>query len=87
MHKHYPLFSQVVLSQDFPEYNLRRGDTATVVEYYQMTDQEDGYSLEGFNISEITLEVAYSQIISISQRQKNKESTHHTHHYQQDDKQ
>ncbi|ANV85276.1 DUF4926 domain-containing protein [Picosynechococcus sp. PCC 7003] len=73
MHEHYPLFSQVALSQDFPEYNLHWGDIATVVEYYQMTEQEDGYSLEGFNIPEITLEVAHSQIISISQWQKEQE--------------
>lgn len=64
----HPLFSQVALTQDLPEYNLKRGDIATIVEHYPMPeDEEDGYSLEGFNLPHVTLEVAASQIISIAQ--------------------
>jgi len=66
----FPLFSQVALAQDFSEYNLKRGDIATIVEHYEMTDQEDGYSLEGFDIPEITLEVSQSQIMPLTQWQK-----------------
>jgi Domain of unknown function (DUF4926) len=67
----HPLFSQVALAQDLPDYNLKRGAVATIVEYYPMPEgEEDGYSLEGFNVSEITVEVAASQIIPLVQWQQ-----------------
>jgi Domain of unknown function (DUF4926) len=67
MKAQYPLFSQVVLAKDLPEHHLKRGDIATIVEHYPMREgEEDGYSLEGFNISNVTIEVAASQIISIT---------------------
>ncbi len=50
----HPLFSQVALVQDLPEHNLKRGDIATIVEYYPMPEgEEDGYSLEGFERDEL----------------------------------
>ncbi|NEP09207.1 MAG: DUF4926 domain-containing protein [Symploca sp. SIO2C1] len=65
--KHF-LFSQVVLAQDLPEYNLKRGDLATIVEHYPMPEEEeDGYSLEGFDVPQVTIEVTASQIIPIAQ--------------------
>ncbi len=67
MKQQYPLFSQVALTEDLPEYQLKRGDIATIVEYYPMDNQEDGYSLEGFDVPHITIEVAASQIIPVSQ--------------------
>jgi hypothetical protein len=67
----YPLFSQVALTEDLPEHNLKRGDTATIVEYYPMPEgEEDGYSLEGFDVPQVTIEVAASQIVPITQWQK-----------------
>ena len=67
----YPLFSQVALAKDLPQYNLKRGDIATIVEHYPMPEnEEDGYSLEGFNLPQVTIEVATSQIISIAQLQQ-----------------
>ena len=67
----FPLFSEVVLLQDIPTYNLKRGSVATVVEYYPMNGlEQDGYSLEGFNMQNVTIEVAESQIISIEQWQE-----------------
>jgi Domain of unknown function (DUF4926) len=67
----HPLFSQVVLAQDLPDYNLRRGDVGTIVEHYSMPEGvEDGYSLEGFDLPQITVEVSASQTISLSQWQK-----------------
>ena len=64
----YPLFSQVALAEDLPEYHLKRGDVATIVEHYPMPEGEnDGYSLEGFDVPHVTVEVAASQIISIDQ--------------------
>ncbi|MGB3136782.1 MAG: DUF4926 domain-containing protein [Nodosilinea sp.] len=70
----YPLFSQVALAKDLPEYHLKRGDIGTVVEYYPIPEEEDdGYSLEGFGVANITVEVAASQIISVSQWQQEEE--------------
>jgi hypothetical protein len=81
MSAQFPLFSQVVLVQDLPKYDLKRGSIATVVEYYPMSDpEEDGYSLEGLNVPDITLEVASSQIISIQQWQKEIEIIEKMHH-------
>ena len=70
----FPLFSEVVLLQDIPMYNLKRGSVATVVEHYSMNElSQDGYSLEGFDIPNVTAEVAESQIISVEQWQKEME--------------
>lgn len=66
----YPLFSQVALAQDLPDYNLKRGAVATVVEHYPMSEGEDGYSLEGLNVPQITVEVTASQIIPLTQWQQ-----------------
>ncbi len=67
----YSLFSQVALAQDLPEHNLKRGDVATIVEHYPMPEgEEDGYSLEGFDVPQVTIEVAASQIIPIDQWQR-----------------
>ncbi|NER01006.1 MAG: DUF4926 domain-containing protein [Cyanothece sp. SIO2G6] len=71
MSTQHSLFSQVVLAEDIPEHHLKRGDRATVVEYYAMPDdEEDGYSLEGFDVPNITVEVAASQIMSPQQWQQ-----------------
>ncbi|MEM6433095.1 MAG: DUF4926 domain-containing protein [Cyanobacteria bacterium P01_D01_bin.115] len=67
----YPLFSQVALAADLPEHHLKRGDVTTVVEHYPMPkDEEDGYSLEGFNVPGVTVEVTASQIMSLDQWQQ-----------------
>jgi hypothetical protein len=66
----YPLFSQVALAEDLPEHNLKRGDIATVVEHFPMPDGEDGYSLEGFDVPHVTIEVSASQIIPVIQWQQ-----------------
>ncbi len=70
----YPLFSEVVLLHDIPSQNLKRGSVATVVEQYAVTDQQQyGYSLEGFNIPNVTIEVSESQVTSVEQWQKEME--------------
>jgi hypothetical protein len=70
MNIQYSLFTQVALAQDIPEHNLKRGSVATIVERYPMTNgEEDGYSLEGFDLPNVTLEVSASQIVPISQWQ------------------
>ncbi|MFM6346152.1 MAG: DUF4926 domain-containing protein, partial [Dolichospermum sp.] len=58
----FPLFSQVQLTQDLPQFSLKKGSIGTVVEYYPMTEgEEDGYSIEGL-IYQDTVEVSESQI-------------------------
>lgn len=67
MKPQYSLFSQVALTEDLPQYHLKRGDIATIVEHYPMSEpQEDGYSLEGFDVPQITLEVTASQLMPLS---------------------
>ncbi|MDB9496898.1 DUF4926 domain-containing protein [Spirulina major CS-329] len=63
MSQPYPLFTQVSLTQDLPEYNLKQGQIGTIVEHYPISDEEDGYSIEGFNVPQVTIEVSASQII------------------------
>jgi hypothetical protein len=42
------LYTEVALTQDLPEYGLKKGDIAIVIEHYPMPEcQEDGYSLQG----------------------------------------
>jgi len=70
----YPLYSQVSLAEDLPEHHLNRGDVATIVEHCPMPEgEEDGYSLEGFDVPHITVEVAASKIIPVSQWQQEEE--------------
>lgn len=63
MAESYPLFTQVSLTEDLPEYNLKKGQIGTIIEHYPMNNEEDGYSLEGFNVPQVTIEVSASQII------------------------
>lgn len=64
----YPLFSQVALAKDLPEYQLERGEVGTIVEYFPMPEgQEDGYSIEGFDVPNVTVEVAASQIVPVGE--------------------
>ena len=45
----YELYREVVLRKNIPEYRLKKGDVATIVEYHPSKSSEDGYSLEVFN--------------------------------------
>ncbi len=59
------LYQLVALTEDLPEYGLKKGDTAIAIEYYPTpAGEEDGYSLEGFDIDieTVTVEVGESQI-------------------------
>ncbi|OKH40358.1 DUF4926 domain-containing protein [[Phormidium ambiguum] IAM M-71] len=68
----YELFTQVVLKEDLPKYNLKKGNVATIVEHYPRPEgEEDGYSLEGFEgIVNDTVEVRESQIESLEVKNK-----------------
>ena len=58
----FSLFSQVQLTQNIAQLNLKKGSIGIVVEYYPMSNSlEDGYSIEGLIYQE-TVEVAESQI-------------------------
>ncbi|MGK7884660.1 MAG: DUF4926 domain-containing protein [Crocosphaera sp.] len=57
----FPLFFQVQLTEDIPEFNLKKGSIGVIVEHYPMSQGEDGYSIEGL-ITQDTLEVTESQI-------------------------
>ncbi|NEO52168.1 MAG: DUF4926 domain-containing protein [Okeania sp. SIO3B5] len=57
----FTLFSEFQLTQDIPELNLKKGSIGVIVEYYPMSQEEDGYSVEGL-IAQDTVEVTESQI-------------------------
>ena len=58
----FPLFSQVQLTQNIPQFNPKKGSIGTVIEYYPTPENlEDGYSIEGLIYQDI-VEVAESQI-------------------------
>ena len=53
----YELFEEVVLTKDISEKKLKKGDVATVVEHHPVSNGEDGYSLEIFNVLGDTIAV------------------------------
>ena len=53
----YTLFKEVVLTRDFPEYGLKRGDVAVIVDRHSASGQETGYTLEIFNAVGETVDV------------------------------
>ncbi len=62
----FPLFSQVQLTQDIPQFSLKKGEIGTIVEHYSRSEgKEDGYSIEGL-IYQDTVEVSESQIAVIT---------------------
>lgn len=51
------LFSDVVLTEDLPEHDLRAGDVGTVVERHDVPGREVGYSVEFFDMTGRTIAV------------------------------
>jgi hypothetical protein len=70
----FPLFSQVQLTENIPEFNLKKGSVGVIVEHYPMSQGEDGYSVEGL-IAEDTVEVTESQIKLIKVKQTQETAT------------
>ena len=61
----FELFTKVILTVDFPQYDLKRGQIGTIVERYPMSNgEEPGYSLEGL-LEQDTIEVSESQLSSV----------------------
>ena len=57
----FPLFSEVILTEDLPEQGLHKGQVGVMVEHYPMPEGEDGYSIEGL-VENDTVEVLESSI-------------------------
>lgn len=53
----FELFSDVILVTDLPEEDLEAGDVGTVVDRHSPRGQEDGYSVEFFNMTGETVAV------------------------------
>jgi len=53
----YKLFEEIVLTKDIPEKRLKKGDVATIVDYHPVSNGEDGYSLEVFDVLGNTIAV------------------------------
>ena len=56
MKKKFELYQQVVLSRDLLEYDLKKGDSATIVEIIKLKNK-NGYCLEIFDNDGDTLKV------------------------------
>lgn len=54
-------FSDVILTTDLPEEDLKAGDVGTVVERHIVPGQEDGYSVEFFDMTGETVAVVTVQ--------------------------
>ncbi|MEY4517594.1 MAG: hypothetical protein RLZZ499_193, partial [Cyanobacteriota bacterium] len=63
------LYQYVALSQDLPEYNLKHGDVAMLIDYVtHPSGGEDGYVLEVFNAtgdSLVVLTVPFSAVLQL----------------------
>lgn len=46
----YKLFQEIVLTKDIPEKKLKKGDVATIVNHHPVSNGDDGYSLEVFDV-------------------------------------
>jgi hypothetical protein len=53
----FPLYTDVALARDLPEYHLRRGDLVRLVEHHIAADGEEGYSAEVLGAKGQTLAV------------------------------
>lgn len=53
----FPLYNDLALARDLPEYRLRRGDLVRPVEHHVAPDGEEGYSAEVLGAKGHTLAV------------------------------
>ena len=54
---YYEPFTDVILTDDFPDQDLRTGDVGTVVDHHSAPGMEDGYSVEFFDMTGQTVGV------------------------------
>jgi hypothetical protein len=57
----FELLPRVILTADLPEEDLKKGDVGTVVEHHVVPGQEDGYSVEFFDMIGNTVAVVTLQ--------------------------
>ncbi len=57
----FELFSEVILTADLPDEDLKAGDVGTVVERHVVPGMEGGYSVEFFDMTGQTVAVAVVQ--------------------------
>jgi len=57
----FELFSDVILTMDLPDEDLKAGDVGTVVERHIVPGMEDGYSVEFIDMTGQTVAVATVQ--------------------------
>jgi hypothetical protein len=66
------LYQEIALNQDFPEYNLHRGDIATLIDYVpHPSNLEEGAVLEVFDALGESVAVVTVPISKIDQLQPN----------------
>ncbi|OCR01494.1 DUF4926 domain-containing protein [Oscillatoriales cyanobacterium USR001] len=66
MNEKLELYQEIALNQEFPEYNLYRGDIATLVDYVPHPEgKEEGAVLEVFSALGETIDVVTVPISSI----------------------
>ena len=64
------LFQEIALNRDFPDYNLHKGDMATLIDYVPHPEQgEEGAILEVFNAQGETVAVVTVPVSSIDELQ------------------
>ena len=54
----FDLFQDVILTRDVPQQGLCAGDVGTVVERHVVPGEEDGYSVEFFDMTGRTISIA-----------------------------
>ena len=54
---YHELFTDVILTGDLPDQDLRAGDVGTVVDHHSAPGMEDGYSVEFFDMTGQTVGV------------------------------
>jgi hypothetical protein len=57
----FELFSDVILTTDLPDEDLKAGDVGTVVDRHVVPGNEDGYSIEFFDMTGQTVGIATVQ--------------------------
>jgi Domain of unknown function (DUF4926) len=66
------LYQEIALNRDFPDYNLRQGDMATLIDYVPHPETgEEGAILEVFNALGDTVSVVTVPVSSIDALQPN----------------
>lgn len=66
MNKKFEIYQQVVLSKALPQYDLQKGDVATIVEIIKHKNKT-GYCLEIFDSNGATLKVIIAEESDISE--------------------